>query len=362
MKPVITQNKVYSTAILYAVLAAFLYSFSSPLSKILLRELSPYFMAALLYLGAGSGMFLLHLFKKKDSEFKSEAGLGRGELFYLILMIVLDIAAPVFFMTGLKETTASTASLLNNFEIIATTLIAYLLFHESVGKRMWYACIFMFISSVILTVDFKTDIILSRGALFLVLGCICWGFENNCTRKLSLKDPIQIVIVKGFGSGMGALFMALLMGHIQIPFLHILYGLLIGFVSYGLSIYFYIKAQRILGAARTSTYYATAPFMGVLISVILLRESIPMQFYPALLCMLTGTYLSVTEQHGHTHLHVSITHEHRHSHEDQHHNHVHENQERIPHSHIHTHEMVEHTHDHLPDVHHHHKHRSIDKK
>ena len=156
--------------------------------------------------------------------------------------------------------------------------------------------------------------------------------------------------------------MALLMGHIQIPFLHILYGLLIGFVSYGLSIYFYIKAQRILGAARTSTYYATAPFMGVLISVILLRESIPMQFYPALLCMLTGTYLSVTEQHGHTHLHVSITHEHRHSHEDQHHNHVHENQERIPHSHIHTHEMVEHTHDHLPDVHHHHKHRSSDKK
>jgi uncharacterized membrane protein len=182
---------------------------------------------------------------------------------------------------------------------------------------------------------------------------------------LSIKDPIQIVIIKGIGSGLGALSISLIIGQHSRHLPSILSALLVGFVAYGLSIYFYIKAQRVLGAARTSAYYATAPFIGVILSWIIFKEEITIQFLIALVIMLLGSYFAVSEVHNHPHAHESVTHEHNHSHTDGHHTHIH-NQEVIgEHSHLHTHETVMHNHDHTPDTHHthmHHMHTHLKQK
>lgn len=173
---------------------------------------------------------------------------------------------------------------------------------------------------------------------------------------LSLKDPLQIVVVKGFGSGIGSLLISLVLREVNSDLLYIFLALMLGFVSYGLSIFFYIKAQRELGAARTSTYYAAAPFIGVLISWLVLQEPITAMFVFALIVMLIGTYFAITEKHQHSHLHIETTHEHKHNHNDRHHNHSHERSSLGEHSHEHTHEVIDHKHRHTPDVHHRHTH------
>jgi thiol:disulfide interchange protein len=137
---------------------------------------------------------------------------------------------------------------------------------------------------------------------------------------------------------------------------YIALALLLGFVAYGLSIFFYIKAQRELGAARTSAFYAAAPFIGVLISWIILQEGITKSFLIALIIMLVGTYFAVSENHKHSHTHTKEVHEHKHNHNDGHHTHIHEHEVAAEHSHEHAHEAVEHKHTHLPDLHHRHFH------
>lgn len=355
------ENNRSGRAILFALLAAVLFGICSPASKILLDDLPPTLLAALLYLGAGLGMLLVRLAGSVGKRERTEAKMTRKELPYAAAMILLDIGAPIFLMVGLTMTNASTASLLNNFEIVATSAIAMVFFKESLDKRMWLAILLITIACVILSVEDISSLSLSVGSIFVLAACLCWGIENNCTRMLSLKDPLQIVIIKGFGSGFGALMIALAAGGhsggIQIGgILPILLALLLGFVSYGLSIFFYIAAQRELGAARTSIYYAASPFIGVLISWIVLRDAITGSFLIALMIMLTGTYFAITEKHRHAHVHTEETHEHRHRHDDGHHNHSHDGMFQSEHSHEHTHEELAHSHVHTPEVHHQHKH------
>lgn len=340
----------------YAILAALLYGISSPVSKLLLVEIPPTLMAALLYLGAGVGMLGINLIQVMMKQEKKEARMTAKELPYIFGMILLDIAAPILLMIGLTLTTSSNASLLNNFEIVATTLIAMLIFKETIGKRMWIAIIFITLSSMLLSLQDVSSLTFSIGSIFVILACIAWGFENNCTRMLSLKDPLQIVVVKGFGSGIGSLIIYFTINDLSFNLLYIALALLLGFVAYGMSIYLYIMAQRDLGAARTSAFYATAPFIGVIISWIVLREPVTMTFMIALFIMLIGTYFAVSEDHKHSHVHVSEFHEHKHSHNDGHHNHYHDPTIVGEHSHAHTHEEMEHVHGHLPDLHHRHTH------
>lgn len=343
-----------------AILAASLYGISAPVSKLLLVELSPTLMAALLYLGAGFGMLMVNAIKILLKKERLEARMTIQELPYVVGMILLDIAAPIFLMLGLTMTTSSTASLLNNFEIVATSMIALFIFKEAVGKRMWVAIVLITLSSMILSVDDLSSLSFSAGSLFVVLARICWGFENNCTRMLSLKDPLQIVVVKGFGSGLGALLITWYRQDIKGSLMYVGIALLLGFVAYGLSIYFYIRAQRALGAARTSAYYAAAPFIGVIISWIVLKESISNTFLVSLGIMLVGTYFAISEDHAHKHAHESTRHEHKHSHDDGHHGHTHESETKgehsQEHSHEHVHEGIEHVHKHMPDLHHRHSH------
>ena len=343
-------------AVSYAILAALLYGISSPVSKVLLVEIPPTLMAALLYLGAGIGMIGINLYSILAKREQLEAKMTAKEMPFILGMILLDIVAPIFLMIGLTMTTSSNASLLNNFEIVATCLIALFIFKETIGKRMWIAIMLITISSIILSVSDLSSLSFSLGSIFVLLACIAWGFENNCTRMLSLKDPIQIVVVKGFGSGLGSLIISFALHESNFNWLYILFTLLLGFVAYGMSIFLYIKAQRELGAARTSAFYATAPFIGVIISWIVLQEPITATFVIALTIMLVGTYFTVSEDHKHSHVHSAEIHEHKHNHYDGHHNHTHDYETKIEHSHEHTHEIIEHIHTHLPDLHHRHLH------
>jgi drug/metabolite transporter (DMT)-like permease len=346
---------------LYAFLAALLYGVSAPFSKILIRDVDPLFLASFLYLGAGIGMSAVSGIRKKTGIFAGEANLSRKDTAYVVLMILLDIAAPILLLLGLKLTNAATVSLLGNFEIVATALIAMIAFHEAVSRRLWLAIAFITSSCVVLSLGDIVHARISPGSVLVLLACLCWGFENNCTRSLSLKDPQQIVILKGFGSGFSTLAIAIVWGKPDFHFVSILYSMALGFVAYGLSITYYVKAQRMLGAARTSAFYAAAPFIGVVFSWLLLREAFTPTFLAALVFMCAGTYFVISEKHGHLHAHQMERHEHLHRHDDFHHQHAHGDAidghaASLEHSHEHQHEKAVHTHDHLPDPHHRHVH------
>lgn len=343
-------------AILMAILAAVLYGISSPISKVLLTKIPPTLMAGLLYVGAGTGMFIINILKKVGKRSKVEARITKKDYSFVIGMIILDILAPIFLMVGLTKTTSSNASLLNNFEIVATAVIASFVFKEAIGRRMWVAISLITTASIILSVEDMSSFNFSMGSIFIIGACLCWGFENNCTRMLSLKDPFQIVVIKGFGSGLGSLLISFLLREYTYDYFYIMLTLILGFVAYGLSIYFYILAQRELGAARTSSFYATAPFIGVLISWVFLHEGITLSFLIALAIMFMGAYFAVFENHKHMHIHDEMNHDHRHSHNDGHHDHIHSPEFVGEHSHQHTHIEQEHKHSHTPDLHHRHVH------
>lgn len=278
-------------AIFCAFLAATLYAINAPLSKLLLNHIPSTMLAGLLYLGAGLGMLLLECLHHN----RRELPLTRQELPFTIGMVTLDIAAPVFLMIGLTKCSAANASLLNNFEIVATSIIALILFKESISKRLWIAIFLVTLSSILLSVEDASSFHFSTGSIYVLLACVCWGFENNCTRKLSSKNPAQIVIIKGLCSGVGSLILSLIIGERFFDIHYILIAMLLGFVAYGLSIYFYIYAQRDLGAAKTSTYYAVSPFIGVALSLLLFREFPSAMFLIVLLIMALGTYLASDE-------------------------------------------------------------------
>ena len=279
-------------SIVWAILAAALYAVNAPVSKLLLQEATPTMMAAMLYLGAGIGMLLLGMARQRLKIGKNEQKLTRKDLPFAVGMIVLDIAAPICLMIGLTSTTSANASLLNNFEIVATSVIALLVFKEAIGKRLWLAIGLITLSSVILSVEDASSLHFSAGSLFVLLACVCWGFENNCTRMMSQSDPLEIVVLKGFGSGLGSLAIAFAVGEQLPPLRLILCALLLGFVSYGLSIFFYVYAQRKLGAAKTSAYYAFSPFIGVLLSLLIFQEMPNLSFWAALLIMALGAYFA----------------------------------------------------------------------
>lgn len=283
-----------SIPILFAVLAALFYSLNAPLAKVLLSDMDSTMMAALLYLGAGIGMLILSLVRKVRGGEGMETSLTKKDLPYTAAMIVLDIAAPISLMAGLATTNSESVSLLNNFEIVATSLIALLIFKERIRLRLAFAIVLITIASMLLSFEDISSLSFSPGSILTLLASIFWGFENNCTRMLSKKDPLEIVMVKGFGSGLGALLVALILG-CRLPSLNAaLASLALGFVSYGLSIFFYVYAQRYLGASKTSAYYAISPFLGVLLSLLIFKEIPDASFWIALAIMAVGTYLTTT--------------------------------------------------------------------
>ena len=254
-------------------------------------------------------------------------------------MIVLDIAAPIFLMTGITYGTSSNASLLGNFEIVATAIVASAIFREPVSKRLRTAIALITLSGMILTFGGAESLKFSYGSVFVLMAASFWGLENNCTRKLSSKSASMIVILKGFFSGLGSIFIALMTRENIPPLYDSLCALLLGFAAYGLSILFYVRAQETLGAAKTSAYYAAAPFIGALMSFVILREKLSGTYILALAVMLAGSLLvvidTITQRHSHAHRHAYI-----HSHNGMTHAHI------FTHTHEHNHLLNTHNHFH----------------
>ena len=293
------KDNAIKTGIFLAVLAAALYAINSPFSKLLLGYMPPTLMAGFLYIGAGLGMGVIALLRrlKKTSPTESmESKWTRAELPYALAMVVLDIAAPICLLVGLRMETAANAALLNNFEIVATALIALMVFQEKISARLWLGILFVTVACALLSVEDITQWQFSFGSLFILLACVCWGFENNCTRKISAKDPLQIVLLKGIFSGAGSVVIGLCVGE-QITAVWSVFAVLaVGFVAYGLSIFFYVYAQRTLGAARTSAYYAIAPFIGTLLSLLTFQAVPPTNYFIALGFMAVGAWLCASDE------------------------------------------------------------------
>ena len=253
-------------------------------------------MAGFLYIGAGVGMGVIALVRRAAKINQGEERLTKSDLPYTVAMVVLDIAAPIFLLLGLSFTTAANASLLNNFEIVATSIIALMVFKEKISTRLWGGILFVTLSCALLSIEDISSLQFSGGSLFILLACLCWGIENNCTRRLSDKDPLQIVVVKGLCSGAGSIFIGLILGERITAWWSILAVIGVGFVAYGLSIFFYVYAQRSLGAARTSAYYAVAPFIGAFLSLIIFRDMPKYTYFIALALMVVGAWLCSSDE------------------------------------------------------------------
>lgn len=282
-------------ATVFAVLAAALYAINVPLSKLLLEHAAPTMMAAFLYLGAGIGLFILGRIQKASGRGASAEPLTKADLPYTVGMVVLDIIAPILLMLGIERTSSANVSLLNNFEIVATSLIALFIFKEVISKRTLLAIVLVTAASAILSFEGAGSFEFNTGSLLVLGAATCWGLENNCTKMISGKSSVQIVTIKGCFSGLGSLVVAFAVGESLPAIKYIAFILLLGFVAYGLSINFYIMAQKDLGAAKTSAYYSVAPFLGVGFSMALLGEAPGAQFYIALAIMALSTVIMVKD-------------------------------------------------------------------
>ena len=242
-------------------------------------------------------------------------------------------------MLGISYGSSSNASLLGNFEIAATTVIALFIFKEAVTKRLWIAIGLITVSSILLSFEGTESFRFSPGSMLVLLSTICWGFENNCTRKISSKSTFEIVAIKGICCGLGSLVIALIKREQMPVFRYILFALILGFVAYGLSLFLYVRAQRVLGAAKTSAYYAVAPFIGAFLSFIVLHEKLTGMYLLALAVMLAGAVLAVVDtmirNHAHVHQHTFV-----HTHDGSTHTHT------VTHSHEHNHVLTEGVHGH----------------
>ena len=340
--------------ILQALLAAIFFGASAPIAKFLLGDnIAPIYLAAFLYLGSGTGTFLVRLTQRVRAK-DAEADIKLPDIKWLAGAIISGgILAPIILMISLQYTPASTASLLLNFEGVGTTLIALLFFKEAISRRAWTAIIVITLASIFLSANLKSGFGFSLGALGIILACLLWGLDNNFTRNISGKDPLVIVAWKGLVAGTFSFFLALFLGNSLPSGTTILYTLLLGFISYGLSTMLFIRSMRGLGAARTSALYGTAPLAGVLLSIVIFGEIPSFLFIIATILMVGGALLLVNEHHSHTHIHTALIHEHSHSHKDPSHEHADADE---VHSHEHEHPAEEHEHDHMPDIHHRHGH------
>jgi drug/metabolite transporter (DMT)-like permease len=351
-------NRNHIVPIFQALAAALLFGASAPLAKLLLGDIEPIPLAALLYLGSGLGLVCIKIYQRftqKDAD--REAQIRKADFGWLAGAILTGgVGAPIILLFSLKNTPAATASLLLNFEGVATALIAVFAFKEAIGRRAGWAIGLITLSSIFLSVNQNGNWGFSPAALGIIAACILWGLDNNFTRNISAKDPLMIVTIKGLGAGCFSLGLASLLGQ-KFPDINVVIAaMVLGSLSYGLSIVLFIHALRSLGSARTSALFGTAPLVGMILSFILFREFPGWLFLVALLLMVAGTLFLMSEEHEHFHIHRPIIHEHAHCHDDGHHEHAHDGPASQKHSHLHQHETLEHEHDHMPDIHHRHTH------
>ncbi len=346
--------------VVFALLAAALFGASTPFAKALVGQVTPVALAGILYLGSGLGLlafYLLRAFVQRTSNSET-AGLTRKDLPWLAGAILAGgIAGPVLLMYGLTQTPASSASLLLNMEGVLTALLAWFVFKENFDRRIFIGMLLIVAAGVLLSWEQIPAFGVPWGMLAIVGACLCWGIDNNLTRKVSASDAVQIAGVKGLVAGSVNLTIALALGAHLPPTSTILAAGLIGFCGYGLSLVLFVLALRNLGTARTGAYFSVAPFVGAMISLVLLSDRPGWLFWLAAILMGAGIWLHLTESHEHEHEHEALEHTHAHTH-DAHHQHEHDFDwdGAQPHVHPHQHQPMQHSHKHYPDIHHRHRH------
>jgi drug/metabolite transporter (DMT)-like permease len=342
-----------------AILSAALFGVSPVLCKLVIGEMSPALLAGLLYLGSGIGLLILLLFQGKNpvEELRRLPSNRRLSLFGSV--ISGGIVAPLFLAYGIKFGTASEVSLLLNFETVATTLIAWLVFKEQVGFGVWWGKAFIILGSLLVILKSEGAFAVSIAGLLIILACVFWGIDNNLTRDIEEMPATVLASIKGLCAGVFNIMLALIFSTGTATVHQITGSLLVGALSYGLSLVCFIEALRRIGSARTSTFFAVGPFIGTLLAVLVLGERPPLVFWFATLCMLAGILFLCREMHRHLHTHTALSHSHAHIH-DEHHQHEHDadTNRAEPHEHHHIHKPVVHSHVHWPDIHHRHHHQA----
>jgi drug/metabolite transporter (DMT)-like permease len=348
-----------NAGVMHAFLAAMTFGASTPFAKLLVGEVAPVTLAALLYLGSGIGLSIWFALRAlRASPGSTNARLQRPDVPWLLGAILFGgIAGPVLLMLGLSMTPASSASLLLNVEGVLTSLLAWFVFKENFDRRIFFGMLLIIAGGVVLGWEQRPAIGMPLGTVAIIAACLCWAIDNNLTRRISASDAVQISAIKGLAAGMVNLGIAWSLG-LALPDAGTtaLAGL-VGFCGYGLSLVFFVLALQQLGTARTGAYFSTAPFVGAAMSLLLLGETPGAGFWTASVLMGAGIWLHLTERHAHVHAHDPMTHAHEHVH-DEHHRHQHDAawDGSEPHAHPHLHEAQVHSHRHVPDIHHRHRH------
>jgi drug/metabolite transporter (DMT)-like permease len=344
--------------------AAVLFGCSAPLISTITGLGSALSIAGLLYAGATVALLAARLVRGTAGE----TPVSRTDLPALAALTLLGgVVGPVALVQGLGRLPAASSSLLLNLEAVFTLAIAVLLGREHMGRRGLLSALFTIAGTVLLS-EGSLSGSNGLGCALIVLATLAWGIDNNLSQRLSLRDPIQIATFKAAGASLPMLALALLLGH-RFPPLPWTFGVLgIGALGYGISIWLDLLALRELGAAREAVLFSTAPFVGALFSLVVLREPVTAPLLLAAGLMATGVLLLLHEQHSHWHRHKELLHAHRHRHDprdgDPHHEHDHapEDLEGLQtdhlfwHAHEHRHDALEHAHSHVSDAHHRHRH------
>jgi drug/metabolite transporter (DMT)-like permease len=336
----------------YGLLAAALFGASAPLAKILLRETGPLVLAGLLYLGGGIGLGLYRLVKPQ----RQEARLGRSDLAPMLTLIVLGgAAAPVLLLFGLSRLSGVAGSLLLNLEAAFTMFIAITFMREHLSRAAAVGSALIVAGSAVLAYRPGALDAEVGGIIAVSAACLAWAIDNNLAQRLSLKDPLEVALTKTLSAGTGMLALALALGQ-RFPSVEtVLAALALGAASYGASLLLDTLALRALGAAREAAYFATAPFFGAALALVVLDESPSVRDGICAALMLGGVALLLRERHAHLHTHERLAHEHAHVHDD-HHQHRHDGPTSELHSHWHEHQPLTHSHGHVSDSHHRHEH------
>ena len=342
--------------ILSALAAAVLFGASTPFAKLLLGQVSAVVLAGLLYLGSGAGLALWWLLQRA---FGAEtAAIERHDIPWLAGAVLCGgVLGPILLMLGLERTPASSASLLLNLENVLTALLAWFAFHEHYDRRIVLGMVLIALAGVLLAWQGHAGLASALGPSAIVGACLCWAVDNNLTRRVSAGDPVLIAAVKGLVAGAVNAAIALLIGERLPPLVTAAAAGLVGLAGYGVSLALFVLALRHIGASRTGAYFSLAPFIGAVIALAWLHESVGATFWVAAVLMAAGLWLHIAERHAHVHGHEALTHTHRHVH-DEHHRHTHDFPwgGREPHVHRHVHEPLVHSHPHYPDIHHRHGH------
>jgi drug/metabolite transporter (DMT)-like permease len=338
--------------ILIAILSALLFGAATPLSKNLLDHLSSFQLAGLLYIGAALGVAILVI---RDKKFTWPWHMDRKNAFRLLGAVLFGgMLGPVLLPAGLRLANAASVSMWLNLEMVATAILGHFIFKDHLTRTGWVAAGGILVSAIILTSGEGSAGILA--GILVALACVCWGIDNHLTALIDGITPAQSTLWKGLVAGTTNLLIGISIAPLTGSFGSVMGGLILGVFAYGFSIVLYITAAQQLGATRSQLIFSSAPFWGILLSILILGEKFTWQLAITILLFVVSLLLLMREQHQHSHVHQGVTHDHPHRHDDGHHDHHEGEQPDGWHSHPHKHDFLKHAHPHWPDIHHRHTH------